>query len=75
MLKSKVIKHFGSVTAVAEALGISSQAVSMWPDVVPVSRQFQLQLLTDGALKACIPSQTSGKQNADKEQGQGKATE
>lgn len=52
MLKSDVIHHFGSVGEVAKSLGITSQAVSMWPDTVPLVRQYQLEKLTDGVLKA-----------------------
>ncbi|KAA0017124.1 Cro/Cl family transcriptional regulator [Salinicola corii] len=52
MRKSDVIDHFGSITAVAEALEITTQYVSMWPEVVPRSRQWQIEVLTDGKLKA-----------------------
>lgn len=52
MRKSDVIDYFGSITAVAEALEITTQYVSMWPEVVPRSRQWQIEVLTGGKLKA-----------------------
>lgn len=52
MRKSDVIEHFGSVTAVAKALELTTQAVSMWPETVPRNRQWQIDVLTDGKLKA-----------------------
>ena len=44
--------HFGSKKKLAEALCISPGAVTMWGDYVPASRQYQIQVLTQGALKA-----------------------
>jgi transcriptional repressor of cell division inhibition gene dicB len=44
--------HYGSKTALAEALGISRAAVSLWGDTVPEARQYQLEILTKGKLKA-----------------------
>ena len=49
--KERLIKYFGSVRAVADALKISSQAVSMWKSV-PISRAFQIEVYTGGKLKA-----------------------
>ena len=44
--------HFGSVRALAEALDISVQAVYDWGDEVPNGRAYQLQVITNGDLKA-----------------------
>lgn len=52
MRKSDVIEYFGSVKAVANALELTSQAVSMWPETVPRNRQWQIDVLTEGKLKA-----------------------
>lgn len=52
MRKSEVIEYFGSVTAVAYALELTTQAVSMWPETVPRNRQWQIDVLTNGKLKA-----------------------
>lgn len=50
MKKQQVIDHFGSTRAVADALGITYQSVREWPEEVPEGRQFQIQVITDGAL-------------------------
>lgn len=52
MRKSDVIEHFGSVTAAAKALELTTQAVSMWPETVPRKCQWQIDVLTNGKLKA-----------------------
>ena len=54
MKKSDVISHFGGVTKKAQELGITSQAVSMWL-CVPLGRQFQIEKITNGRLKAKQP--------------------
>lgn len=59
VLKSEVINHFGSVGNVAAALNITSQAVSMWPEVVPLVRQYQIERLTNGALVTDTRDDTS----------------
>lgn len=50
MKKQSVIDHFGSVRAVADALNITYQSVREWPEDVPEGRQFQIQVITKGAL-------------------------
>ncbi|MCY1308546.1 DNA-binding transcriptional regulator Cro [compost metagenome] len=52
MKKSDVLAHFGGVSKVAEALGISPGAVSQWPEDLPPLRQLQLEELSGGKLKA-----------------------
>ncbi len=51
MTKSQAIKHFGSITALAKALGVTYEAVRQWADV-PELRQYQIERITKGALKA-----------------------
>lgn len=51
MTKSQAIKHFGSVTALAKALGVTYEAVRQWADV-PELRQYQIERITKGVLKA-----------------------
>jgi len=51
MNKSEAVAFFGSQSALAKALGVSRSSVSEWGDV-PIGRQFQLEVLTAGALKA-----------------------
>ena len=49
------IRHFGSSAALARALGISRQSIHDWDDVVPEGRQWQLEVVTNGALRAKRP--------------------
>lgn len=51
MLKKAAVEHFGSQEKVADALGITRQAVVAWPDVVPKGSAYQLQVVTGGALQ------------------------
>ena len=50
MFTSDVLLHFGSATAVAQALGITRQAVGQWGDLVPPLSASRLERLTDGRL-------------------------
>lgn len=53
MKTEDAIKHFGGKKIeLARALKISPSAVTMWGDDVPLLRQYQLERITDGALKA-----------------------
>lgn len=45
-------EHFGTYSAIADALGISKGAVTQWNGEIPESRQLELHRLTKGALKA-----------------------
>lgn len=51
MNKTQAVQHFGSVSALAQALGVTYEAVRQWVEV-PALRQYQLQLMTAGALVA-----------------------
>lgn len=42
---------FGSKKKLAEALGISPSAVTMWGEEVPELRQYQIERLTRGKVK------------------------
>ncbi|SDI28514.1 DNA-binding transcriptional regulator Cro [Vreelandella titanicae] len=47
------IKHFGGKKIdLAKALGLSPSAITQWGDDVPLLRQYQLERITKGALKA-----------------------
>lgn len=52
MKTQSAVDFFGSKKKLAEALGITPSAVTMWGGDVPVLRQYQLEHLTAGALKA-----------------------
>lgn len=43
MKKQDLIQIYGSVKSVADAFGISRQAVYRWPDELPELRQYQLR--------------------------------
>ena len=53
MKKSEVVEFFGGIQQTADALGIRYQSVREWPeDRVPEGRQFQIQVISKGRLKA-----------------------
>lgn len=52
MKSSEVIKHFKSRLEVSAALGVSYEAVRKWGEYPPLGRQYQIQALTNGKLKA-----------------------
>jgi hypothetical protein len=52
MKKEDVIKYFGTQTAAAKALGCSQSRISEWGKYPPIGRQYQIELLTQGKLKA-----------------------
>lgn len=51
MLTKDAIAHYGSVAALAKALGIARVAPYQWGEYPPVRRQYELERLTEGALK------------------------
>jgi hypothetical protein len=51
MLKTTVKRHFGSLEAIAQALGITKSAVSQWPERVPEGAAYKLQFITGGKLR------------------------
>ena len=52
MKTSDVVRHYGTQTAVAAALGIDQSSVSGWGEFPPDKRQLQIERLTQQALKA-----------------------
>jgi DNA-binding transcriptional regulator YdaS (Cro superfamily) len=55
MRTAEVLSYFKTQTAAAEVLGISQASVSLWGEYPPPGRQYQIELLTKGALKAEKP--------------------
>ena len=51
MTTRQAIRYYGSQQALADALGITQQAVSAWGERPPILRQYELQELTGGALR------------------------
>lgn len=47
-----VVIYFGSKNKLAKELGISRPAVARWKDYVPKGRAYQIEVLTNGKLKA-----------------------
>lgn len=51
MLKSDVKAHFGTLEAIAQAIGVSKSAVGQWPERVPQGSAYKLQFVTGGKLQ------------------------
>ncbi|MBE0418526.1 MULTISPECIES: Cro/CI family transcriptional regulator [Pseudoalteromonas] len=52
MLRKDVIAHFGSATEVVKQLtNLSHGAVSQWEEVIPMGRAYEIQSITNGAMK------------------------
>lgn len=51
MQKQTAIDHFGSASKLADALGITDSAVSLWGNVIPEGSAYKLQVITGGALQ------------------------
>lgn len=51
MKTQDAIDHFGNASKLAKALRISKSAVSRWGEYVPHGRQYELYVLTGGALR------------------------
>ena len=58
MKKKDAIDHFGSVAALADALKITPEAIYQWGEDVPSGREYQIQVITNGDLKANADSAT-----------------
>lgn len=57
MTYQDVIKHFGSQSKAARAIGIKPPSVCLWQkNGIPFERQCHIQLLTNGALRAEEPT-------------------
>ncbi len=51
MKKEQVIKHFGSISATAKAIGVTFQYVFQWHDLIPQGMAYKIESVTGGALK------------------------
>lgn len=52
MKTQDAIKHFGGRQQLADALGITRPATYEWGDTVPELRQYQIEVLSGGAMRA-----------------------
>jgi DNA-binding transcriptional regulator YdaS (Cro superfamily) len=58
MTPQDLLSHFKTQSAIAKALGCAQSSVSEWFDAgrIPEGRQYQIELATDGALRASRPA-------------------
>ena len=52
MKTQDVVNHFGSVAALAAALGVRRQAIYQWGEQVPEGRRFEIEVKSGGVFKA-----------------------
>lgn len=52
MKLNEVAEFFGGKKKLADALGIYPSAVTQWGETVPLSRQYQIEVMTGGRFKA-----------------------
>jgi hypothetical protein len=63
MTKQDAVAYYGTEAALGRALGITRASVNAW-DEIPIGRQYQLEVVTNGALRA---DRTEAKQAARKD--------
>lgn len=59
MTTDEAIEHFGGRRQLAEALKVWPQVIYQWGERPPMSRQYELEVKTEGALKADRDDQQS----------------
>jgi hypothetical protein len=52
MKTEEAVAYYGGVKKLADALGVWPQVVYAWGERPPMSRQYELEVRTDGELKA-----------------------
>ena len=52
--KADAIAFFDGISGIAKSLGINSQAISQWGDIVPETSAWPLYYLSKGEIKADI---------------------
>jgi DNA-binding transcriptional regulator YdaS (Cro superfamily) len=55
MTKDEAISFFGSASELARRLDIERSAISQWTEI-PEGRQYQIEVLTEGKLRAERPT-------------------
>lgn len=58
MKTQDVADFFGGRKKLADALGIRPSAVSMWGETIPISRQYQIEVISKGKFKVGQESAT-----------------
>jgi hypothetical protein len=56
MKTTDAITHFKTATKLANLLGVTKQAISNWGVYPPIGKQYQMQIMTKGKLKATEPT-------------------
>jgi len=49
---NQAVRHFGGKKELAAALGIWPHNIARWGRRPPLKRQYEIEIMTDGALKA-----------------------
>lgn len=52
MTKQEAIKFFGNGAKLAKQVGVKPEAIYQWGEYPPYPRQCQIQIITNGKLKA-----------------------
>lgn len=52
MTTQEAINYYGSVKKLADVLGIWPQVIYTWKEKPPIARQYELEVKTQGTLKA-----------------------
>lgn len=52
MKTSDAIKFFGSIKRLAQKLDVYPQAIGAWGDYPPIPRQYQIEVISGGELRA-----------------------
>jgi hypothetical protein len=52
MTTEDAVKFYGTPVKLAEALGLTPEAIYQWPEKPPILRQYQLEVLTKRKLRA-----------------------
>lgn len=52
MTTKEAIEHYGSLKALADTLGVWPQVIYRWGKYPPMARQYELEVRTNGKLKA-----------------------
>lgn len=56
MTKKEAIEFFGSPAELAKAIGVKAPSIYSWGKLVPIGRQYQIEKITKGRLKASEPA-------------------
>jgi len=63
MTTKQALEYFGYQASLARSLGVKYQAIQQWGEYPPIGRQYQIEVLTGGALKAERPKVETGAPN------------